>query len=218
MTKHSDNQMHGKSFENMIKAANGIFTYAAADRKRSPHDRFDISADDDRERGFPTSIKSTGNNIVSLSDARQFWQLFEFVPYRILVGTYRQDAQTKVFNRIHEIIMRERYRSVVLGDISESEIRAFHDQIKSFGPGHEEQARASAWAKKHKRKLQSMGGLITLNPKIDSKTQRRLQCSISLGKLIEILEDDDYDLHSKRFGALPLPLQIVSGTRKLGVR
>jgi len=53
---HSGNQMHGKSFENLIKAANGIFTFAAADRKRSPSERFDIAAPDDRALGIPTSI------------------------------------------------------------------------------------------------------------------------------------------------------------------
>ena len=89
MPKHSDNQMHGKSFENLIKAANGIFTYAAADRKRSPNDRFDIQAEDDCSRQFPTSIKSTQNSVVGLSDARLFWQSFNFVPYRILVGRYQ---------------------------------------------------------------------------------------------------------------------------------
>jgi len=32
--KYSDNQLHGRSLENMIKAANGTFSWAAADRKR----------------------------------------------------------------------------------------------------------------------------------------------------------------------------------------
>ena len=44
MPDFSDNQMHGKSFENMIKAANGIFNYAVADRKRTSTDIFDIRA------------------------------------------------------------------------------------------------------------------------------------------------------------------------------
>lgn len=90
MTKRSDNQMHGKSFESLIKAANGIFTHAAADRKRSPNDRFDIRAEDDCDCGFPTSIKSTKNSIVGLSDARLFWQSFDCVPYRILIGRYNK--------------------------------------------------------------------------------------------------------------------------------
>jgi len=36
--------MHGKSFENLIKAANGIFKHAAADRERASTDIFDIRA------------------------------------------------------------------------------------------------------------------------------------------------------------------------------
>lgn len=41
-------QMHGKSFENAVKSANGVFSYAAADRKRTPNSRFDIKAEDDK--------------------------------------------------------------------------------------------------------------------------------------------------------------------------
>ena len=215
MPKHSDNQMHGKSFENLIKAANGIFNYAAADRKRSPNDRFDIQAEDDRSRQFPTSIKSTQNSVVGLSDARLFWQSFNFVPYRILVGRYKQDGGIKVFEEIHEIILRDRYRVQLLGNVSEEEINEFHDGLRAFQAGRDEQSRASEWAQRHKRELMPHIGLVTLNPKIDSKNQRRLQCSISLGKLIEILKTDDYMLHEESFGNLPLPLRIASGRRRL---
>lgn len=82
------NQMHGKSYENLIKSANGIVSYSATDRKRTHGDRFDIGADDDNDRGIPTSIKATGGNGITLSDARKFWQSFNYAPYRILVGKY----------------------------------------------------------------------------------------------------------------------------------
>ena len=216
MPERSDNQMHGKSFENLIKAANGIFTYAAADRKRSPNDRFDIGSEDDRTCGFPTSIKSAQRNTIGLSGARQFWQSFDFAPYRVLVGRYRQDNGIKVFGEIHEIILRDKYRAALLGSVSEAEIGEFHDELKSFGPGSEAQALASAWAQERKRELQPRIGLVTLNPKIDSKNQRRLQCSIGCRKLIGILEADDYRLHTEGFGILPLPLRIAGGRRKLG--
>ncbi|MGI9252039.1 MAG: hypothetical protein ACR2PR_12770 [Pseudohongiellaceae bacterium] len=214
MSEHSTSQMHGKSFENMIKAANGIFTLAVADRKRSPNNMFDIDAGDDRVHQLPTSIKSTNDDTLSLADARRFWESFDFMPYRMLVGSYKQEEQIKIFNTIHEIILSDCYKSDLLGEITAEEISDFHDGIKSFGFGKHKEARA--WAQERKRELQPKCGLVTLNPKIDSKKQRRLQCSVQLPNLIEILDDCDQKLHKKGFGKLLLPIRIVSGTRKFG--
>ena len=91
MHDHSHNQMHGKSFENIIKATNCIVTSAATDRERSSNSKLDIDGSDDRAHGLPTSIKSSKTNMVGLSDARQFWQSFDLAPYRMLVGRYRQE-------------------------------------------------------------------------------------------------------------------------------
>lgn len=210
--------MHGKSFENMIKAANGVFTLAAADRPRSPNQMFDIDANDDHAFGFPTSIKTTKAGTIGLSDARQFWHSFNLVPYRILIGRYWQDRNIKVFDAIHEIILQPYYRADLLGEISEAEINDFHEGLKAFGPGREQQRLASAWAQEQKRALQHKVGFVALNPKIDSKNQRRLQCSVTLTNLASILRSDDQMLHREVFGKLPLPLRIVSGQRKLKPR
>lgn len=215
MPNQSNNQRHGKVFENLIKAANGIFTLAAADRQRAPNERFDIAADDDIKFGLPTSIKSTGGNTIALSDARLFWQSFDFSPYRLLVGTYRQEGRIKVFETIHEMILRDKYRTDLLGGISESKINEFHDTLQSFPAGPEGQSRASMWAQERKQALKPDVGLVTLNPKIDSKNQRRLQCSIRLTELIETLDDDDHTLHTEDFGSLILPIRISSGKRRL---
>ncbi len=198
----------------MIKAA-GVFGWAAADRERTPNDRFDLGSADDGKLGFPTSIKSTKSNIVGLSDARQFWRSFGFAPYRLLVGSYSQQAGFKVFGVIHEILLREKYRAALLGRITEVKVERFHSGLKLFGTGRDGQRRASAWARERKQELKPDTGLVTLNPKIDSKNQRRLQCSVRLSRLIEILEADDYVIHTNNFGTLALPLRIVSGKRKL---
>lgn len=207
------NQMHGKNFENLIKASNGMFTSATADRKRSPNERFDIGEEDDRILGIPTSIKSSKGDVVALSDARKFWESFNYLPYRIIVGRYKQTEHLKAFFEIHEIILQEIYRDDLLGSILESEICEFHNGLREFKAGPQEQSRASSWAQKKKLDLDSRRGLVTLNPKIDSKNQRRLQCSISLKKIVNILEKGDYILHDENFGILTLPLLIKSGSR-----
>ena len=57
--------------------------------------------------------------------------------------------------------------------------------IKDTSVGYEAtRSAARAWKREHADMLKAAG--ITLNPKIDSKDQRRLQCSLSYKKFIEI--------------------------------
>lgn len=204
-------QMHGKSFENAVKSANGIFSYATADRKRTPNSRFDIAAEDDKERGIPTSIKSTGSDSVSLSDARRFWESFNFAPYRMLIGKYHQENDKKIYGEIHEFILREKYRSALLGEVTQSEIEDFHNGLKNFGKGQHLEARE--WHRKQNQDLSERLGIVYLNPKVDSKTQRRLQCSVSLSELMRVVDSRDHTVHSERFGTIPLPYETISKRR-----
>ncbi|MYK44495.1 MAG: hypothetical protein F4039_10490 [Gammaproteobacteria bacterium] len=212
MASTAKNQMHGKAFENHIKAANGIFSYAAADRKRSTGERFDISGDDDLVLKIPTSIKSSQGEVIALSDARKFWESFDYVPYRILVGVYLQRENEKEFREIHEIIIREDYREYLLGTVTLDQVTNFHNGLLGFKRGRHAEARG--WADERLEELRTDLGLVYLNRKIDSKTQRRLQCSVGLSDLIEVVNRRDYTLHNLEFGNLILPLRIKGGSRK----
>lgn len=57
------------------------------------------------------------------------------------------------FGAIHEFIVRARFRSDLLGEISKAEVSAFHADLEEFGPGKDGQARASEWAQKRKQEL-----------------------------------------------------------------
>lgn len=126
------NQMHGKVFENIVRAS-GRFSHAASDRKRTPDDRFDVGAEDDNEIGVPTSIVTTGGKNVYLSDARRFWESFMFAPYRILIGQYSQVNDRKYFHTIFEIIIQPEYKSAILGNVSQAEVDAFTKGSKALG-------------------------------------------------------------------------------------
>ena len=209
MSKSS--QMHGKSFENLIKGANnGIFSHAAADRERTPGERFDIDGDLDMQKGWPTSIKSTGNSTIGLSDARKFWESMDFAPYRILVGQYRQQGGNKVFHEIDEFIVRPDHRAALLGSATLAEITAIHDGITGFGRG--EHVLARDWAQKQKQKIGPRLGAVALNPKIDGKAQRRLQCSVTITALESIAGVERF---VDTFGVWGLPFSLKSGKRAL---
>ena len=211
----SDNQMHGKKFENMLKGSTDLFSSKASDRERSAIARFDIDSIDDVKRGIPTSIKTTGTNTVTLSGADIFWQNLYYTPFRILACVYTQVGDMKIFNKIDEFIIEPHHKKLLLGDVSYEEIYAFHKAInvKNFPRGMHEEARTLA--RKLQAGLSDRLGLVSLNPKIDSKTQRRLQCSFPLKQMKNEfkLSKSDHIHHDKEFYGLSLPVSFRSTTR-----
>lgn len=199
----TSNQLHGKKFEDFIKAC-GLFP-GASDSSRSVNAGFDIEARFDRARGLPTSVKASGNNIVALSDARRFFELDE--DFRMIVGRYDQVGRQKVFSQIHEFILTRAAISELRGEVSKSQVEAFHNGLllPRFPKGSHIEARA--WAASQKLALAGLQTRIVLNPKIDSKTQRRLQCSVSLEALRSVcVTADSYTLHDTSIGDFVLPV------------
>ena len=206
----SENQGHGNDFEARIKLSGGIFSPAAATRVVPS---FDIAGEDDTEHGYPTSIKSTGSATIGLADARRFWISCDYAPYRMIVGQYDQKETIKEFVKIHEFIIQEDHRRVFCGSVNYDEIRSFHEDISvsNFPEGQHEEARKRA--QELKSSLEDRLGLVMLNRKIDSKRQRRLQCSVNLPEMIDELKES-YVLHTGSFGSLILPFPIPSGKRQ----
>ena len=215
MNNYSINQTHGNCFEEKIRTSeHEYFSQELPNRSYLSNAIFDINAEDDVQYGLATSIKTAGkNNPICLSDARRFWHTAGFIPYRLLVGFYQQIRNTKKFYEIREFILQPYCRSTLLGKISEKEITHFHEKLKTYKVGQHEAART--WAKQHKRLLKSKTGVIQLNPKIDTKNQRRLQCSITLLNLKNAVKPEDQRIYTSSFGNLTLPFYIHSGTRKL---
>lgn len=206
----SKSQGHGNDFEARIKSSGGISSRVAATRVVPS---FDILGKDDTEHGYPTSIKSTGSARIDLADARRFWNSFDYAPYRIIVGKYDQKGTIKKFVKIHEFIIQEDHRRVFCGSVNYDEIRSFHEDISlsKFPEGQHEEARERA--QELKSSLEDRLGLVMLNRKIDSKRQRRLQCSVNLPEMIDELKES-YVLHTGSFGSLKLPFPIPSGKRQ----
>lgn len=182
----STDQLHGKAFEDRIKAA--LFR-GSSDGGRSATSKFDVEAHFDKAYQLPTSIKSAkhiGNVTIGLSDASRFWLNVD--PFRMIVGLYQQCDFRKEFFEVHEFFIHGDMYSKLKGEITYCEVNNLHKDmgIKNYPKGCHLQARD--FAHQEVLNIKSKGGAIILNPKIDSKTQRRLQCSIKLQELIDITE------------------------------
>ncbi|MDI9357294.1 MAG: hypothetical protein QM536_09755 [Chitinophagaceae bacterium] len=134
----SKNQLHGKKYEDHIKSA---FS-GSSDSERSPQSNWDIEKKYDKEFGFPTSIKTTKNNIVGLSDTRSFWSINE--SFRMLVGCYKQTNAVKEFFILYEFIISAEEHKFLLRELSYNEIEKFHNHLLTFKKGKHEEARIFA--------------------------------------------------------------------------
>lgn len=216
----STSQSHGKQFEDHLKAA--LFP-GAADHGRSPTSGFDVEASFNKERGVPCSIKvAKQGSSISLADARRFWEIQQ--PFELIVSEWTQRNGTqKEFETVHRFFITSEIHQDLIAQVTAEQVARFHAGLKTFGPGQHRAARD--WARQQKIELAPFlaTSRIILNPKIDSKDQRRLQCSVKLASLVAVTEGrtvvhqgQEIPLHEVRvdhIGALCLPFGIVSVPR-----
>lgn len=198
----TSNQLHGKKFEDFIKAC-GMFP-GSSDSSRLVTAAFDIEARFDRSGlNLPTSIKSSGSDGIGLSDARRFFAIN--VPYRMIVGLYDQSQDQKISATIHEFIITAKVSSALRGSVTLQMVSDFHQGLLLDHFPRGQHLAARAWAKARKATISGLETKIVLNPKIDSKSQRRLQCSVYLKDLIASCKaDGQYILHDKAIGDFAL--------------
>ena len=143
--------------------------------------KFDIPAHrDPYGQGLPTSVKTsrfTGpKTLVCLSDAVRIAGLTEVPRMRLLVALYQQQGQEKVFSEVREYLIEADEWRKIMGDVPVEMIEDFHLALKE--PDHK---KARAVARDWKKRLaDEFPSSMRWNPKIDSKNQRRLQCSVRL--------------------------------------
>lgn len=208
---NSNSQMHGKAFENMLKAV-----FNASDTQRSNTCKFDIEAKFNKEQNTPVSIKTIkqGTKSICMSDARRFFENEE--SFVMLVGVYVQKDKRKVFEHIVEYNITNEALKKIKGELTLQDVQDFHMEIKNFAYGYHIEARD--FAKQKLKQLKNKQTSIILNPKIDSHSQRRLQCSLPVDKLEKILGKENIKVHNENFGFLTLPIVIFSEERKISMK
>ncbi len=198
----SNNQLHGKKFEEYIIQA--LYSNCPIQPNTAIFDVPKEYAD-----GYNVSIKTTKNNKVGLSDARRFWQLNDNVIF--IVGAYKQQGIFKEFYEVYEFQYDAQGLNNLRGNLSFDVINDFHDSICKIKSGNHGEGRKFAKIRKKELKSQYQSCII-LNPKIDSGNQRRLQCSVSINDLEKFAKKfEKYSVSNK----IKLPYIIESSSRAL---
>lgn len=203
-------QAHGKRFEDVLKALH----VGSSDTERSATSKWDIESkfDDD---GYPISIKTkkiSPNMSIEMADARRFMENTE--PFKLLIGMYDQINDRKSFFQVMQIIIKEDDLKKIKSELTLSDVEHFHNELKSYPEG--DHAACRKFAKKYKADLLKQKEYnIILNAKIDSKKQRRLQCSLSLNELLKIIPKSQIKIFDDSYKELVLPLTFISEKRQI---
>ncbi|CAN5783079.1 hypothetical protein BH20ACI4_BH20ACI4_24650 [soil metagenome] len=168
-------QRHGFDFENWVKE--NFF----ADFKSIYTQKWDIPAEANHLtkipkefRGLPVSIKTCKfGSPIGFGDAlRQFKNEEIFL---LIVGFWQQSGSYKNFVAVEGVkVTSDKWRNL-FSPLNSDDLTLLDSTIKNIET-HYSEARKSAKVIKNSDKFKQ--AKIILNPKIDSKTQRRLQCSL----------------------------------------
>lgn len=146
--------------------------------------RWDIPASANRDHGaIPVNPKTARHGAaVDLGDALRQYEIDE--PFLLILGFWSQDGDVKrIVNIIAPEISPELWRRL-WGPVTYADLRRLDALIKDTGPSVEEIRRL---ALKMKNSPPFSEAVIQVNPKIDDRGQRRLQCSIRFSDVFQHL-------------------------------
>ena len=132
------------------------------------------------------SIKTSSDNGFGCGDILRFYNGDFTKKYTIILIRYKQQGLSKEVKEVIELDYTEDLRNSLFGDVDQSILEEYVNMIKSIPPGRVSQDVKLKYKNLKKEIQKDKNMIININPKVDSKSQRRVQCSISnLDSIIE---------------------------------
>jgi len=174
-------QAHGNAYEDrVIRERTGMSKDQYDSLKPNGYtSEFDLSKG--QVIDYDGSIKTTKNNTICCSDVVRKMM---HTNYRLIVGQYEQVGKEKVFHTEYEFFITPDDNKALWGRMNIEEVREFVDFVKGIPAGKEAQISTKSERQMLQEQAQDSNALFKLNPKVDSKNQRRVQCSLHIDKLI----------------------------------
>ena len=128
------------------------------------------------------SIKTTGSNSVNCGDILRRRQETD---YNLVVGCYSQVGDNKVFYSEYTFYIRPEHEQKIWGRMNYNQLAEYVDYIKNIPAGKEAQQETKTERTVLKNCIEDKNALMKIHPKVDSKKQRRVQCSLKMSDLIK---------------------------------
>lgn len=135
--------------------------------------------------------------------------------FTLIIGIWQQkNRETKIYDSIYEFYIKPSDFKTLWGNIPYNVLEDFVKYVKNIPEGKKAQLENRKLWKEKRQKIYDTyeKGLMNIAAKIDSKSQRRVQCSLNIKELID--SGIEYELHTKKYGEISLPYEQKSGSRK----
>jgi len=168
----TSSQSHGFIWENEIRKK--VFLLPT---ETNNTDKYDIPCEQNSfNQNENCSIKTTGSETIYCGDILSFYNYDFSKTNTIICLKYIQSDSNKILQEIYEINYNKEMRDILFGNISYDKLKEYVDSVKSIPYG----VNTDKTYLKTKDDLQKIYNMtIHIAPKVDSKNQRRVQCSIS---------------------------------------
>ena len=124
--------------------------------------------------------------------------------YDIIIGVWDQVGDSKIFHTEYTFHIKPEHETLLWGRMSYEKLREFTEYIKSIPEGRTAQKETKVERQVLKTITEDVDAQMKIHPKVDSKKQRRVQCSFNIDKLIKV---------GVEYEARPIRLTIDSKTR-----
>ena len=124
--------------------------------------------------------------------------------YDIIIGVWDQVGDKKIFHTEYTFHIKPEHETLLWGKMSYEKLREFNDYIKSIPEGRTAQQNPKVERQLLKTITEDADAQMKIHPKVDSKKQRRVQCSFNIDKLIK---------SGVEYEARPIRIVVESKTR-----
>ena len=131
---------------------------------------------------YDYSIKTSKGNTVDCGDILRRRQETD---YNLVVGCYSQVGDNKVFYSEYTFYIRPEHESILWGRMNYNQLAEYVNYIKNIPAGKQAQQETKTERTVLKNCITDKNALMTIHPKVDSKKQRRVQCSVKMSDLIK---------------------------------
>ena len=150
--------------------------------------KFDVSCINNKfNKKENISIKTSGNANIDCGDILRFFDRDDDLDITIILIRYNQQKEKKMIREIIEINYSNELKKLLFGTITRDVLESYVQLVKHIPSGKVADEHKLVYKKEKKELQQKYNMKINISPKIDSKNQRRVQCSIT--KMDELFAD-----------------------------
>ena len=174
-------QAHGNQYEDRVIRERTDMTKDEYDAKKENGYTSEFDLASGLVVDYNGSIKTTKNNTICCSD---LLRKMKHNDYHLIVGVYEQVGKQKKFHTEYEFFITPDDYNTLWGEMKYDDVEVFVKYVKSIPAGKEAQQSTKSVRNALQESVQCKKALFKINPKVDSKNQRRVQCSLHIDKLI----------------------------------